>query len=124
MSSMVRYSLFSSRIYAALGLTLAGFAALPATAQNFSGSDNLVARQPAAIDAAVAQFTGAGTGSPGGARTAADPRLARVIRLTEELIDTPRHLSQHVGGFVMTQSRLDEVVPIENAAQAAGLPPF
>ncbi|NBB24944.1 transglycosylase SLT domain-containing protein [Porphyrobacter sp. SLTP] len=53
---MVRYSLFSSRIYAALGLTLAGFAALPATAQNLSGSDNLVARQPAAIDAAVARW--------------------------------------------------------------------
>ncbi len=45
-----------------------------------------------------------------------DSRLARVMRLTEELIDFPRHLSQHVGGFVMTQSRLDEVVPIENAA--------
>ena len=28
----------------------------------------------------------------------------------------PRHLSQHVGGFVITRSRLDEVVPIENAA--------
>ena len=45
-----------------------------------------------------------------------DPRLARVMKLTDELIDFPRHLSQHVGGFVMTQSRLDEVVPIENAA--------
>ena len=56
MSSMVRTSLFSSRIYAALGLTLAGFAALPAAAQDFSGSDNLVARQPAAIDAAVARW--------------------------------------------------------------------
>ena len=28
----------------------------------------------------------------------------------------PRHLSQHVGGFVITRDRLDEVVPIENAA--------
>ena len=28
----------------------------------------------------------------------------------------PRHLSQHVGGFVITRTRLDEVVPIENAA--------
>ncbi len=45
-----------------------------------------------------------------------DPRLQRVMRLTEELIETPRHLSQHVGGFVITRSRLDEVVPIENAA--------
>ena len=56
MSSMVRTSLFSSRIYAALGLTLAGFSALPAAAQDFYGSDNLVARQPAAIDAAVARW--------------------------------------------------------------------
>ncbi len=45
-----------------------------------------------------------------------DPRLARTLKLAEELIDFPRHLSQHVGGFVMTRSRLDEVVPIENAA--------
>ena len=46
----------------------------------------------------------------------ADPRLARVLALTRELMGAPRHLSQHVGGFVMTRSRLDEVVPIENAA--------
>ena len=38
------------------------------------------------------------------------------MELAEELIGTPRHLSQHVGGFVITRSRLDEVVPIENAA--------
>ena len=56
MSSMVRTSLFSSRIYAALGLMLAGVASVPAAAQGFSGSDNLVARQPAAIDAAVARW--------------------------------------------------------------------
>ena len=47
---------------------------------------------------------------------AADPRLNRVIALTHELMGSPRHLSQHVGGFVITRSRLDEVVPIENAA--------
>jgi error-prone DNA polymerase len=45
-----------------------------------------------------------------------DPRLKQVMELAEELIDTPRHLSQHVGGFLITRSRLDEVVPIENAA--------
>ena len=45
-----------------------------------------------------------------------DPRLNQVMRLTEELIDTPRHLSQHVGGFLITRSRIDEVVPVENAA--------
>src|SRR5262249_4044592 len=47
---------------------------------------------------------------------ATDPRFARVIALTRELMGFPRHLSQHVGGFVITRSRLDEVVPIENAA--------
>jgi error-prone DNA polymerase len=46
----------------------------------------------------------------------ADARLARVIALARELNGFPRHLSQHVGGFVITRSRLDEVVPIENAA--------
>src|SRR5690606_25948147 len=45
-----------------------------------------------------------------------EPRLALALRLAEELIGFPRHLSQHVGGFVITQDRLDEVVPIENAA--------
>jgi error-prone DNA polymerase len=45
-----------------------------------------------------------------------DPRLQQAMQLAEELIDTPRHLSQHVGGFVITRSRLDEVVPVENAA--------
>jgi error-prone DNA polymerase len=43
-------------------------------------------------------------------------RLALAIRLARELNGFPRHLSQHVGGFVMTRGRLDEVVPIENAA--------
>jgi error-prone DNA polymerase len=45
-----------------------------------------------------------------------DPHLARVLALARELIGFPRHLSQHVGGFVITRGRLDEVVPIENAA--------
>ena len=45
-----------------------------------------------------------------------DPRLARILRLAKELIDFPRHLSQHVGGFVISARRLDETVPIENAA--------
>jgi error-prone DNA polymerase len=45
-----------------------------------------------------------------------DPTLARVLELARELIGFPRHLSQHVGGFVITRSRLDEVAPIENAA--------
>ena len=44
-----------------------------------------------------------------------DPRLNQVMKLADELIDTPRHLSQHPGGFLITRSRIDEVVPIENA---------
>ncbi|MCR9067938.1 MAG: error-prone DNA polymerase [Rhodobacteraceae bacterium] len=43
------------------------------------------------------------------------PRLAQTIHLIEEIIGFPRHLSQHVGGFVITEGRLDELVPIENA---------
>ena len=46
----------------------------------------------------------------------ADPQLARVIELTHELMGFPRHLSQHVGGFVLTRGPLSEVVPIGNAA--------
>ena len=47
-----------------------------------------------------------------------DPLLSTVMRLAEELIDFPRHLSQHVGGFVISRSPLHELVPIENAAMA------
>jgi len=39
-----------------------------------------------------------------------------VLELTQELIGFPRHLSQHVGGFVLTRGPLSEVVPIGNAA--------
>ena len=46
----------------------------------------------------------------------ADRRLRLALRLTRELIGFPRHLSQHVGGFVITRGRLDEMVPVENAA--------
>ncbi|MBH66779.1 MAG: error-prone DNA polymerase [Rhodospirillaceae bacterium] len=44
-----------------------------------------------------------------------DRTLRLVIKLSKELIGFPRHLSQHVGGFVITRNRLDELVPIENA---------
>ena len=46
----------------------------------------------------------------------AAPRLQHWLRLTSELTGFPRHLSQHVGGFVITQRPLAELVPIENAA--------
>ena len=40
----------------------------------------------------------------------------RAVELATELIEFPRHLSQHVGGYVLTQDRLDTYVPIGNAA--------
>ncbi|MEO0545994.1 MAG: error-prone DNA polymerase [Pseudomonadota bacterium] len=46
----------------------------------------------------------------------ADPHLARTVELTHELLGFPRHLSQHVGGFVLTEDALEETVPIGNAA--------
>ncbi|MCX7645554.1 MAG: error-prone DNA polymerase [Rhodobacteraceae bacterium] len=45
----------------------------------------------------------------------ADPRLACTLELIREIQGFPRHLSQHVGGFVITEGRLDELVPVENA---------
>jgi DNA-directed DNA polymerase III PolC len=46
----------------------------------------------------------------------ADPRLMLALELSATLCGFPRHLSQHVGGFVLTEGRLDELVPIQNAA--------
>ena len=48
----------------------------------------------------------------------ASPVTQRLVALTEELIGFPRHLSQHVGGFVIARGRLDELVPVENAAMS------
>ncbi|HTQ15518.1 MAG TPA: error-prone DNA polymerase [Rhizomicrobium sp.] len=46
----------------------------------------------------------------------ADPVVLRAIALANELHGFPRHLSQHVGGFVLTRDRLDTIVPIGPAA--------
>ena len=45
-----------------------------------------------------------------------NPEIRRATALAEQLLGFPRHLSQHVGGYVLTQRRLDETVPIGNAA--------
>nr|WP_298094687.1 error-prone DNA polymerase [uncultured Shinella sp.] len=45
-----------------------------------------------------------------------DRRIKLLFELARQLIDTPRHLSQHPGGFVLTRDRLDDLVPIEPAA--------
>ncbi len=48
-----------------------------------------------------------------------DRRLRLTLELSRALLGFPRHLSQHPGGFVLTQDRLDELVPIEPAAMEA-----
>jgi error-prone DNA polymerase len=50
--------------------------------------------------------------------SADEPRIAHLLEICRAMAGFPRHLSQHVGGFVMTQDRLDEVIPIQNAAMA------
>ena len=45
-----------------------------------------------------------------------DPHLKRTIKLAEQLVGMPRHLSQHVGGFILTERPLTETVPIGNGA--------
>ena len=44
-----------------------------------------------------------------------DRRLRLTLELAQQLLNTPRHFSQHPGGFVLTHDRLDELVPIEPA---------
>lgn len=46
----------------------------------------------------------------------ANERVKLLISITEQLLGTPRHLSQHVGGFVISSGPLYELVPVENAA--------
>ena len=62
---------------------------------------------------------GGGDGKADLARVGLDPdsrRVKQIAALAREIAGFPRHLSQHVGGFVITRSRLDEVMPIGNGA--------
>jgi error-prone DNA polymerase len=43
------------------------------------------------------------------------PKVALLLKLAAEMINFPRHLSQHVGGFVISEGPLSELVPVENA---------
>jgi error-prone DNA polymerase len=47
-----------------------------------------------------------------------DPRIQMLVTLAKALIGFPRHLSQHVGGFIISQGSLSHLVPIENATMA------
>ena len=77
------------------------------------------------VTAALARTVWCGWGSEVAERNVAqagldlaDPHLKRVLKLTEQMIGMPRHLSQHVGGFILTQGPLTETVPIGNGAMA------
>ena len=47
-----------------------------------------------------------------------NPVIVRLIALANELMGFPRHLSQHVGGFVIARDLVERMVPVENAAMA------
>ena len=46
------------------------------------------------------------------------PRVRMLLELANQLVGFPRHLSQHVGGFIISRGPLAELVPVENAAMA------
>jgi error-prone DNA polymerase len=75
------------------------------------------------ITTALAKTIWGSWGREVGAREAAeagidlrDPLMARTIKLADQMIGMPRHLGQHVGGFVLTEKPLVETVPIGNGA--------
>ena len=71
------------------------------------------------IGALSSSIWGSGGGTADLSRAGLDAdsrRVKQIAALAREIVGFPRHLSQHVGGFVITRSRLDEVMPIGNAA--------
>jgi error-prone DNA polymerase len=75
------------------------------------------------ITTALAKTIWGSWGREVGAREAAeagidlrDPLMARTIKLADQMIGMPRHLGQHVGGFILTEKPLIETVPIGNGA--------
>ena len=48
----------------------------------------------------------------------ANQKVRLLMQLVDEVVGFPRHLSQHVGGFVITRGKLSHLVPIENATMA------
>ena len=100
---------------AAAVITYRTRSAIRETAKVFGLSDDVVA-------ALNGTAWGQETAPIGGTRVRAsgldpaDPTLRLALKMAEELIGFPRHLTQHSGGFVITRDRLDEVVPVMNTA--------
>ena len=112
-------------IYETYGRERAGLAATVVTFRSRSAireAGKAMGLSDAIIDILVSQVRGSDIKNKSASKLleiGLDPKdkiLRLVIKLAKELIGFPRHLSQHVGGFVITRDRLDELVPIENAA--------
>ncbi|NNU81180.1 error-prone DNA polymerase [Halovulum dunhuangense] len=112
-------------IYAKYGRARAGLAATVITYRAKSAIRE-VGRAFGLSDDAIAAISATKWGSwskevdPEDARRAGldptDPHLGQMLDLAQQIVGFPRHLSQHVGGFVITRDRLSALVPIENAA--------
>ena len=114
-------------IYKTYGRERAGLAATVVTFRSRSAireTGKAMGLSDAIVDVLVSQVRGSNIDNMSAEKLleiGLDPKdkvLRLVIKLAKELIGFPRHLSQHVGGFVITRNRLDELVPIENAAMA------
>ncbi|GAB4354877.1 MAG: error-prone DNA polymerase [Oricola sp.] len=112
-------------IYEKYGRDRAGLAATVITyrarsaAREVSKAFGLSEDVAGAISGSVWGWSNAGPGAreAKAAGLAMDDRTtANVLRLSREIMGFPRHLSQHVGGFVITRDRLDEVVPVTKSA--------
>ncbi|TWB25623.1 PHP domain-containing protein [Nitrospirillum bahiense] len=111
-------------IYARYGRERAGLAATVITYRSklaIREVGKVLGLTPDTIGALAKATWGRGNGLGGETAQVAgldgtDPTLALAIDLAQDLRGFPRHLSQHVGGFVITRGRLDEMVPVENAA--------
>ena len=96
-------------------VTYRGRSAIREVGKVFSLSEDVLG----AISATIGRFSSETADDAEVHRTGldpSDPGLAKAIALSRELTGFPRHLSQHTGGFVITRTRLDEVVPIANAS--------
>ena len=82
----------------------------------FGLSEDLSARSPP--HRGPGQCRACARNIPPGRPRSQGPSARGLLELAQELLGFPRHLSQHVGGFVLTRGRLCEVVPIGNAAMA------
>ena len=96
---------------AATVITYRARSAVRETAKSFGLSNDALTAMSASIWGWNAADVGAREAGAAGLNAEA-AHTARMLALTAEIGGFPRHLSQHVGGFVITKSRLDEVVPL------------